>query len=146
MDRECFPKEMWLKGDELQTLLHHEAETTMMTLNGQSIGQAITIPEVFITDMLQKADIAFTASIGGMYSYSESILPAYQNRGYGQLLLHEIAVRIKQRGYSSISAHVRTRFGWNLRRRKTLNITTSRTIHNFWGDPLEVVQYQRANL
>ncbi len=137
---------MWLKGDELQTLLRYEAETTIMTLNGQSIGQAITIPEIFITKALQEADTAFTASEKGMYSYSEAILPRFQNRGYGQLLLSEIAIRMKQRGFTSISAHVRTRYGWNLRRKKTLNITALRTLHNFWEDPREIVQYQRANL
>jgi GNAT superfamily N-acetyltransferase len=146
VDEECFPSEMWLGDTELHHLIEHDAEATILKLNGRWIGQAITIPEHSIADTLMESDEHFQSHDGGVYSYSEAILPQYQNQGYGGLLLHEISLRMKQRGFISISAHVRTRFGWSLKRRKMLDVSVTRTIEAFWEDPLEVVQYQFSRL
>lgn len=146
MDRLCFPEEMWLGSEEKDLLLQHDAEATMLSLNGMVIGQAITIPEHAVTELLQETDVSFRARDKGIYSYSEAILPAYQRQGYGQLLLQEISVRMRNKGYQSISAHVRTRFGWNQIRSRKLAVTDRRIVRDFWEDPEEGVQYQRASL
>jgi GNAT superfamily N-acetyltransferase len=146
IDKLCFPNEMWLSGEELHLLTLYNAEATILTINGQPIGQAITLPEIFAAQIIADSDPDFQTNLQGVYSYSEAIIPSHQKLGYGALLLHEIALRMKQRGFISISAHVRTRFGWNVRRRKTLQVSDDRLLYDFWDDELEVVQYQRAYL
>lgn len=146
MDSLCFPREMWLSGIELQKLILHEAEATIIKLDNQEIGQAITMPEAAAAHILQDVDTDFCVRPKGVYSYSEAILPSHQNQGYGALLLHEIALRMRRRGYTSISAHVRTRHGWNTKRTQTLHVAETRLLHDFWEDPLEVVQYQHAQI
>ena len=146
IDVQCFPKEMWLGGAELESLLQHNAEATILTYDGIVIGQAITLTEDAASKILEEADAEFRVHPGGVYSYSEAIIPSHQNLGYGALLLHEVSLRMKQRGFISISAHVRTRHGWNMRREKTLSVTEARMLYDFWDDKREVVQYQRAYL
>lgn len=146
MDRACFPKEMWLSDTEMCMLLQMEAEATILRHDNIEIGQAITIPENAAAIILDGVDEYFRINEGGVYSYSEAIIPGYQNKGYGALLLSEIAIRMRQRGFTSISAHVRTRYGWNKRRGKELTMHSTRLIHDFWDDPQEVVQYQSAQL
>lgn len=146
LDRVCFPKEMWLSNEELQLLLDSKADATILSKDGVAIGQAITLPELAATQILEEADHDFLSSPDGVYSYSESILPAFQNSGYGALLLHEIALRMRQQGYRTISAHVRTRFGWNTKRTRALHVAETRFITDFWEDPREVVEYQRAHI
>lgn len=146
IDKLCFPSEMWLGGEELHLLTRYNAEATIMTINGHPIGQAITVPEIFAAEIIGGSDAGFRTDIRGIYSYSEAIIPSHQKLGYGALLLHEIALRMKQRGFITMSAHVRTRFGWNARRRKTLQVSDDRLLYDFWDDELEVVQFQRANL
>lgn len=146
MDRQCFPEEMWLDELDLQLLIDHNAEATILKLNGCEIGQAITLSEIAAKHILRDADTAFQVHTLGAYSYSEAILPSHQNLGYGGLLLHEIALRMRQRGYTSISAHVRTRYGWNIKRTQTLQVERTRILHDFWEDPRELVQYQNAHI
>ena len=146
IDTVCFPKEMWLGGEELELLLQHNAEATILTFDGIAIGQAITLTEASASVILEESDTEFQIHAGGVYSYSEAIIPSHQNLGYGALLLHEISLRMKQRGFNSISAHVRTRHGWNVTRKQKLHITATRLLHNFWDDPYEVMQYQYANI
>jgi len=137
---------MWLDDEELYSLTSYKAETTVLNINGHPIGQGITLPEMLISRFIEESDPEFEPHPCGVYSYSEAIVPNYQKLGYGALLLHEIALRMRQRGYTSISAHVRTRFGWDIRRRQTLQVSDTRMLHDFWDDPQEVVQYQQAKL
>lgn len=146
MDKRCFPEEMWLGNEEIALLLKHDAEATILIYNGIEIGQAITLPEQAAAAILEGVDEKFTAKSSGVYSYSEAILPEYQNQGYGGLLLCEMAIRMRNRGYQSISAHVRTRYGWNRRRTQSLQMLSHRLIFDFWNDPREVVEYQEARL
>lgn len=146
IDQLCFPQEMWLGGEELDMLLQHHAESTIITRNGTEIGQAITLPEPAMTNIVKDVDLQFLSRSCAIYSYSEAIVPGCQNQGYGVLLLHEIAIRMRERGYTTISAHVRTRYGWNKKRSKTLPVSSTRLITDFWDDPREVVEYQEARL
>lgn len=147
IDRLCFPKEMWLGDDEWNVLLQHDAETTILLRNNEVIGQAITIPERAVADGLLEVDAEFTPHQSGVYSYSEAIIPTFQNKGYGKLLIEEIALRMREKQYTQITAHVRTRYGWNERRRKQLDVTTVRTVPNFWLHPQDrMVEFQTAEL
>jgi GNAT superfamily N-acetyltransferase len=146
IDALCFPPEMWLGNDEVNLLVESEAESTIICLNGVQIGQGITLSERFVADHLEDGDPAFVASERGVYSYSEAIIPEYQNQGYGVLLLQEISIRMRQRGFSSISAHVRTRFGWHAKRRSVLRPFEQRMLHDFWENPAEKVEFQRSVL
>ncbi|MFT7507391.1 MAG: GNAT superfamily N-acetyltransferase [Acidimicrobiales bacterium] len=146
IDRKCFPTEMWLNNTELCMLMEMKAEATILRQNGIEIGQAITLPEHDASIILDGVDKDFNVNKKGVYSYSEAIIPECQNQGFGALMLAEIAIRMRQRGFMSISAHVRTRYGWNIRRGKELQTYNTRFIYDFWDDPQEVVQYQAARL
>jgi len=137
---------MWLSNIELEMLLEMQAEATILRHNGKEIGQAVTLPEHAAAIVLDGVDKHFKVNKAGIYSYSEAIVPEFQNQGYGALLLAETAIRLRLRGFTSISAHVRTRYGWDIRRSKELQINSSRFITDFWEDPQEVVQYQSAQL
>lgn len=146
MDRRCFPKEMLLGAEEFELLIAHNAEATILTYNDVRIGQAITLPETAAAIILDGVDADFHIHHDGVYSYSEAILPEYQNQGFGSLLLQAIACRMSNLGYTSISAHVRTRNGWDKKRSRTLPVAKTRLISDFWEDPREVVQYQHVPL
>jgi GNAT superfamily N-acetyltransferase len=146
-DQSCFTEEMWLGQDEWQLLLSSGAESTILLLNGKVIGQAITLPEVMVAAPLSQVDELFEADARGIYSYSEAILPAYQMKGYGSLLMREIAVRMYDRGFTRISAHVRTRFGWHHKRSRALSVSTKRFVDDFWEDPRDQkVEFQTVLL
>lgn len=130
----------------MDMLIQSKAESTILRHDGREIGQAITLPESAAAIILDGADKYFPINDKGVYSYSEAIIPEYQNKGYGTLLLAEIAIRMRERGFTSISAHVRTRHGWDKRRCKELTMHSTRLIHDFWDDPHEVVQYQAAQI
>jgi len=142
----CFPKEMWLSGEELHLLTKYNAEATVLIIDDQPIGLGITLPEIFAVHLLEEDDAEFRAYPQGVYSYTEAVVPSHQKLGYGALLLHNVALRMKQKGFTSISAHVRTRHGWNIRRKRTLQVSYDRLLHDFWGDRLEIVEFQRGNL
>ena len=146
MDRLCFPKEMWLSEQDLCQLIINGAESTVVLLDDTEIGQAITLPEPAVMHILQDVDPFFSPSFRGVYSYSESILPEYQNCGYGVRLLQELTRRMHNKGYKFISAHVRTRYGWNRKRMQALNVTEARSMQDFWDDPMEIVEYQKINI
>ncbi len=147
IDRLCFPSEMWLGGEELSALLDAKAEATILKVHNRVIGQAITLPECAAAIVLDGADEHFTVHHAGVYSYSEAIIPEYQHKGYGKLLITEMAIRMRRQGFTSISAHVRTRYGWNTRRSQELQASSMRFIQDFWDDPRDsVVQYQMAHI
>ncbi|MFN3188656.1 MAG: GNAT family N-acetyltransferase [Candidatus Paceibacteria bacterium] len=146
MYRCCFPEEMWLSDEELHSLTRYNAEATVLTIDDQTVGLGITLPEKFAIFLLEMDDAEFQAFPQGVYSYTEAIIPSHQKRGYGALLLQEVKLRMKQRGFISISAHVRTRNKWNDKRRKTLNIPNGRFIHDFWPNERETVEFQRCQL
>lgn len=143
-DQLCFPKEMWLDNCGMVKLIKSGAESTILSVNDRVIGQAITIVESAMEDELKEVDFEFLATNNGIYSYSEAILPSHQKYGYGGLLLHEIALRMKIRGFQSISAHVRRKNGWDIKRKRVLQVFEERPLNNFWMDKSEAVTFQRA--
>lgn len=146
-DKACFTKEMWLGPDEWQLLLNAGAESTLLSVNDLIIGQAITLPEALVGDALAEADELFVAKAQGVYSYSEAIMPKFQNQGYGSLLMREIAIRMRDRGYTHISAHVRTRFGWHRKRSEILSAATKRLVDDFWEETYDrKVEFQTVLL
>lgn len=146
VDAVCFPREMWLGDNEINLLVAGGAETTILKINAKIIGQAITLPECCVAAVLSEGDPDFDVSEQGLYAYSEAIIPDCQNRGYGGLLLHEIALRAKQRQFTSISAHVRMRFGWHRKRRAILQPSSTRQLCDFWENPCELVEFQLAQI
>lgn len=146
MDRACFPEEMWLRDNDFGDLLRYEAETIIMMESGKVVGQAIILPETSAVKLLEEVDLDFQPRWDAIYSYSVAVLPSHQGKGCGAALLRELADQMRNRGYTALSAHVRARYGWNDTRMKVLQISTIRTVPNFWEDEDEVVQYQDARL
>ena len=147
MDKQCFPEEMWLDEKAAQALIKAGAEATVLKLDTQVIGLAVTLTEEAANQFLSDVDEKFSVMKEGIYSYSEAILPEFQNQGYGSLLLLELSDRMRERGYKYISAHVRTIYGWHLKRYRRLLIAETRSVNNFWEDVREgAVEFQLAIL
>lgn len=78
----------------------------------------------------------------GCYSYSIAVLPTHQGKGLGQQMAKRILDFAKQKGFSSLSAHVRVANGWSGRRASALQPQERRLVKGFWpteGD----VEFQR---
>jgi ribosomal protein S18 acetylase RimI-like enzyme len=145
LDKKCFPQQMWLDEDEIRSLHEAGAWATAVTYNGQEIGLTITIPELNAHVMLDGIDRRFTPSEHGAYSYSEAIDPDFQCRGIGKLLLTESQIFTAKQGFSSLSAHVRRKNGWDKARHDILEVSNNWSVPDFWPAALaEPVMYQRA--
>jgi len=147
LDKKCFPQQMWLDNDEIDSLLEADAWATTLTYNQQEIGLAITIPEIAAGKLLEDIDRQFTPTRHGAYSYSEAIDPQFQRRGIGPLLLKETQLFTSRRGFTNLSAHVRTKFRWNVTRNRHLVVIESRPVEDFWPATLqEPVMFQDASI
>lgn len=144
LDKKCFPQEMWLSKQEIDALLKEESWATVVTYNNTDIGLAITISEPHAAVILDGIDDQYTPHENGAYAYSEAIDPQYQKHGIGRLLLKETERFAAQKGFTVLTAHVRTINGWDKARNDTLHVVESRPVKDFWQDPREQVRYQKA--
>jgi len=147
LDKKCFPQEMWLDDHEILSLIEADAWATIVTYNGREIGLTVTITEAQAYSMLCNSDKRFTSNQNGAYSYSEAIDPQFQKRGIGQLLLKESQIFLAKQGFTTMSAHVRRKNGWDRTRQTVLSVVSNRSVPNFWPEWLkEPVMYQQAQL
>jgi len=147
LDKKCFPQKMWLDDGEICGLLKAEAWATTVTYNGQKIGLSITMPEKEAGILLDGADQLFTPQRWGAYSYSEAIHPDFQNQGIGSLLIRETMIFIADKGFTSLSAHVRRKNGWDEKREGTISLIEKRPVEGFWPPVLkEPVMFQNAHI
>lgn len=146
LDKVCFPEEMWLESEDVTELINAQAKCIVVSHNNIEIGLGMYVSDKKAELLLHGADQYFIPIEGCAYSYSEAIHPDFQNKGIGTKLLQEIANEVKKEGYKFLSAHARMRHGWNLGRKSSLRILDARTIHDFWEDPDEPVQYQIAEV
>lgn len=136
---------MYVAPDELQQLLAEGAIAYTGSKDGQVIAFALIVPEKAMESILVDCDPEFKAVINGCYCYSIAVHPDHQGNGYGQQMVQQVAEMARQKGFTSLSAHVRTSNNWNERRAATLLPQERRTVNDFWptdGD----VEFQRVVL
>jgi len=146
-DNDVFPHYMLMSEEACEKLVTTEnALLVEYYKDTLLVGTAYAVPAGPLEIYLQEVDTSFKAEPLELYSYSEGVLPAYQNQGIGTVMLQAMAKAAQERGYQRLSAHVRTQYKWADKRARTFPVVERRIVPGFWGDRVEPVEYQLIDL
>jgi len=146
-DEKVFPSFMFMDEERCKKLVTTEGALLVeYRKNALLVGVAYAVPALPLEKDLQQVDPSFKAKPFEMYSYSEGVLPNYQNQGIGSKLVQAMAKAAQEHGYQRLTAHVRTQYGWADKRASVLPVVERRIVPGFWGDRVEPIEYQLIDL
>lgn len=112
VDRECFPKFMWLKPKEEAEMRKSAGTAVIVFHKGELIAAGYFVPGAEIKDVLPEFDSEFSISKDEVYIYSVGVLPDYRRQGIGTMLRRELCRQALLEGYVTGSSHVHHKYSW----------------------------------
>jgi len=145
IDREIFPT-MPVEEEEIrETLLSKGVQVVLKTRNGNLAGYIISLPHDEALEMLADIDTELVEVENGLYIESIGILPECRSTKNLSELWGAFSTRAREKGFKTITAHVRVSEGLSSVFQKRMGAVKHRTIEN-WADFDEPFDYLEFRL